>query len=216
MGSPDGRRRAEGPRASDSPLEADDSTELLGRLQQGDSSAWETLYLRHHDALLFAIRCRLGSGLRQRLASEDILHSVVADVLSDIQRFEARGPGSLQRWLSTCVLNKLRSKAEYFAAGKRAGDDPLSDSLAARLGGPSGEEPRYVDPEPWESLERSLLELDEAHREVVLSRTIDGLSNAEAAERVGKSREATSKLYNRAIARLGARLATLQGGATSS
>ena len=41
-------------------------------------------------------------------------------------------------------------------------------------------------------------------REVVLLRSIEGLGNDEAAALVGKSPEATSKAYNRALARLGA------------
>jgi RNA polymerase sigma-70 factor (ECF subfamily) len=185
----------------------DDSTALVHRAQIGDVAAWEELYLRHHDAILFAVRARLGAGLRERVTSEDILQSVVADALSDIRRFEPRGEGSFGRWLSACVLNKIRSKAEHFGADKRSGGVPLSDSLAGRLAAPADETPRYADPERWEVLEATLAELEPEQREVVLLRTIEGLSNVEAAARIHKSPEAASKLYNRALARVGARIA---------
>jgi RNA polymerase sigma-70 factor (ECF subfamily) len=191
----------------------EDSSALVSRAQAGDSEAWEALYLRYHDPLLFAVRSRLGGALRERVTSEDILHSVVADVFSDIQRFEPRGAGSFGRWLSTCVLNKVRSKAEHFAAGKRAGAVALTDSLASRLASKPVESPRYVDAERWDTLEQSMEELEDAQRETVLLRTVEGLSNAEVALRLNRSPEATSKLYNRAIARLGARIAARGGRA---
>jgi RNA polymerase sigma factor (sigma-70 family) len=189
-----------------------DSAVLVRRAQQGDASAWESLYLRYHDQLLFAVRCRLGSTLRQRVTSEDILHSVVADALSDIRAFEPRGKGALGRWLATCVVNKIRSKAEHHAARKREGGVQLSDSIAARLSALPDEEPRYLDGRRWEDLEGLLLGLDEVQRDVVVLRAVDGLSNAEVAQQLGKSPEATSKAYNRALARLGARLAARGAG----
>lgn len=189
----------------------DESTALVRRAQAGESEAWEELYLRYHDAILFAVRARLGGGLREHVTSEDILQSVVADALSDIRRFEPRGEGSFGRWLSACVLNKIRSKAEHFAAGKRSGGEPLTDSLAGRLAARGDEEPRYADAARWELLESTLAELEPEAREVVLLRTVEGLSNAEASVRIHKSPEATSKLYNRALARMGARVAARGG-----
>lgn len=181
---------------------ADDSLELLRRIQGGDARAWEALYLRYRDRLLLSIRCRLGAGLRARLASEDILHSVFRDALADLHRFEPRHPRALDRYLHACVLNKIRSKADYFGARKRAGEVPLSDSIVERIPNPSGAEPRYSDHQRFASLERALTSLSEDMREVVLLRTVEGLSNVEAAAALGRSPEAASKLYNRALAKL--------------
>jgi RNA polymerase sigma-70 factor (ECF subfamily) len=181
----------------------DISLELVERIQSGDGSAWEDFYVRYHDPLLFAIRCRLGANLRSRLQSEDVLHSVVADAFRDLGRFEPRGPGSLSHYLHVCVLNKIRSKAEFHAALKRSGDVPLSSSLADRLPTRGDAQLDYVDAARYERLERALAALPEDMREAVLLRTVEGLSNQEAAAALGKSEEATSKLYSRALARLG-------------
>jgi len=183
------------------------SLELVERIQGGDRAAWDQLYLRYRDALLFAIRCRLGGKLRSHLGSEDILHSVVRDALGELSHFEPRGPGSLKHYLHVCVLNKIRSKAEYYGAAKRAGAEALSDSVLATIPREGSTEPGYIDAERYERLERGLAQLSEEFREVVLLRTIEGLANKEAAAVLGKSPEATSKLYNRAVARL----ATLAG-----
>lgn len=182
---------------------SDLSLELVERIKSGDDSAWEAFYARYHDPLLFAIRCRLGRDLRSRLQSEDVLQSVVADALRDLARFEPRGAGSLSHYLHACVLNKIRSKAEFYAASKRSGDVPLSESLADRLESREGAPPSYADAPRYGRLERALSALPEAMREAVLLRTVEGLSNREAASVLGQSEEATSKAYNRALARLG-------------
>lgn len=180
-----------------------DSIELIRRAQDGETAAWESLYLRYRDQLLFSIRCRLGHGLRARLESEDILHSVFRDVIGDLRQFEPRGAESLNHYLHVCVLNKIRSKADYYGAQKRQGEVPLSHSLVATI--PSERDGRlaYVDDARYERLERALTRLPDDMREVVLLRRIEELSNKETAEVIGKTPEATSKIYNRALARLG-------------
>lgn len=185
------------------------SVEVARRAAAGDREAFAELYRRHHDGLLLTIRCRLSPGLRVRLTSEDVLQSVMADVLSDIARFEPRGSGSLARWLHTAALNKIRNRADHFAAGRRAGDVSLTDSLLVGLGGAPDAAPEYMAPERWEPLERALSALPEEMREAVVLRTLEGLSNEQAARELDKSPAATSKLYNRALARLGTRLAGL-------
>lgn len=185
--------------------DVDLSLELVERIRDGDATAFESLYRRYRDALLFSIRCRLGAHLRSRLESEDILHSVVKDALLDLRTFEPRaGANSLAHYLHVCVLNKIRAKADHFGAAKRKGEVPLTDSIAERLPSARGAaEPQYHDSERYEKLERALARLPEDQREAILLRRVEGLSNAEAAAVLGKTPEAASKLYNRALARLG-------------
>lgn len=185
------------------PPDTDTSTDLVRRIHEGDPSAWHALYLRYRDPLLLSIRCRLGPTLRSRLQSEDILQSVVKDVLVDLEKFEPRGATSLSRYLQTCVLNKIRVKAVYYGAQKRRGEVALTESIALGVRDAGGSEPRYLDSERYERLEKALTLLPEPMREVILLRRIENLSNTEVAEVLGKTPEAASKMYNRAVARLG-------------
>lgn len=178
------------------------SLELVQRIQAGDRGAFEGLYLRYHDALLFSIRSRLGSRLRASLQSEDILQSVVKDALGELARFEPRGPGSLRHYLHACVLNKIRAKAAQLEGGVRACERRASSSVLDELPGRDGE-PRYLDGARYERLEAGLAQLSAEAREVVVLRSVEGLSNDEAAHVLGTSPAAASKLYNRALARLG-------------
>ncbi len=180
------------------------SQELVQRIQAGDREAWGALYRRYHDPLLLAIRARLGSGLRAWLQSEDILHSVIQDAFEDLAGFEHRGAGALEHWLHVCVLNKIRAKAAHYGAARRAGEQRVTTS---ELDAAAAREPDYHDAETFGRLERGLAALPEEQREVVLLRALEGLANERVAELVGKTPAATSKLYNRALARLGGTVA---------
>lgn len=178
------------------------SRELIGRVQAGDQRAWDDLYLRYRDRLLFSIRCRLGAKLRQRLDSEDILHSVFRDALDDLLDFEPRHPGALDHYLHVCALNKIRSKAAYHAARKRAGDQPLSRAILDQLATQPASPPAYSS-ERYERLERALQALPPQLREVVVLRAIEDLPFEEVGRAIDRSAAAANKLYHRAIARLG-------------
>jgi RNA polymerase sigma-70 factor (ECF subfamily) len=183
--------------------EGDLSLALVRRIQGGDRAAWQDLYARYHDALLLTIRCRLGAGLRGRVQSEDILQSVVKDALSELERFEPRGVGSLRRYLHACVVNKIRATASRDVAGARGRARQASTTELDQLPSAAGDALDYFDGERFGRLERAMRALPDAMREVVILRTIEGASNEEAASLLGKTPEATSKLYNRALARLG-------------
>jgi RNA polymerase sigma-70 factor (ECF subfamily) len=170
--------------------------ELLSRVRGGEDGAWNELFRRHHDQLLFAVRMRLGPDLRKHLQSVDIFQSVALESLRALEGFEYRGPGSLNRFLNTLVTNKIRDRADTFRAHKRAGTVPLPDDIS------SAPESAYQDPELYERLERSLASLPEDFREVLLLRKVEGLSSKEVAERLDKSDEAVRKSYSRALARL--------------
>lgn len=189
--------------------EADVSTELVRRAKQGDHDAWDSLYLRYRDRLLLYTRCRLGPALRTRLQSEDILQSVFKDVVGDIDRFQPDGKESLNRYLHVCVLNKIRKKFDYFNAQKRAGDVPLTESVLEKSPD-STDQLDYWDSALYEKLELAIARLPEAMREVLFLRAFENQSNQEAAKVMDKTTEATSKLYNRALSRLGLMLSGIQ------
>jgi len=169
--------------------------EIVARIQEGDRKAWEALYERVHDELLFA-------GLRGKLESADILQSVVLECMGALPRFQDRGERSLRHFLHVLVTNKIRDRAATFAARKRRGTVALTDDLAAeQVSGPESR-PSYRAPERYVRLERALERLPEDMREVILLRRVEGLTSKEAAEHMRRSDAAVRQLYSRAIARL--------------
>lgn len=177
------------------------SLDLVRRLQRGENEAWEELYRRYHDQLLFAARVRLGTRLRAYLESEDILQSVARDAFLSMKGFEYRGPGSLAGYLHRMVQNKIRDRADSARAKGRSGALPLDPALAESLAAPEGE-PRYHDAPAYEKLERALAALPDDLREIVLLRKVDGLTSQEVAGRLGKTDQAVRQATSRALARL--------------
>jgi len=174
---------------------------LLGRARGGDEAGWRELYERYHDPLLFWVRTHLGPGLRRHLQSEDVLQSAALVWFRDLERFEYRGKGSLQRFLRRLILNKIKDRADFFGAARRAGAVTL-DETALSAGGDVG----YRDPETYDRLERALAVLPDELREVVLLHKVEGLPTQEIAERMGKTDDAVRKAYSRAIAKLALRM----------
>jgi RNA polymerase sigma-70 factor (ECF subfamily) len=179
------------------------SSDVIRRIQDGDRAAWDDLYHRYRDRLLLYIRCRIGRRLRSRLQSEDILQSVFKDAVVDLDRFVPEGKEALGRYLHVCVLNKIRSKVAYFDARKRSGDVPLLDDEVQKLADPRSVDLGYHDSRLFDRLEECLETLPDSMREVILLRLFESRTNEDVATRLGKSPDATSKLYNRALARLG-------------
>jgi len=173
---------------------------LLQQIRAGDGEGWRVLYERYHDPLLFWVRMHLGASLRRFLQSEDVFQSAAVEWLRDLERFEYRGEGSLQRYLRRLILNKIRDRADFYAAEKRRPAEPLDEDALPDTA------VAYRDHETYERLERALADLPEELREVVLLHKIEGLSTKEIAARTGKSDDAVRKSYSRALARLALRM----------
>lgn len=188
-------RPVEAARRPSPPLTLD----LVARIRGGDRGAWDDLYARYRDRLLFAVRCRLGAGLRQKLESEDILQSVMLEALGEMEGFAPEGPDSLRHFLHVLITRKIRDRADTFGAAKRAGDRPL-DTAAERAA--AATPPTYSDAPRFEALERALARLPDDLREIVTLRKIDGLPSAEVARRLGLTDAAVRKAVSRGMARL--------------
>lgn len=182
------------------PLPEHQTREILARIRAGDAAAWDELYRRYHDDLLFVARANLGQKLRGFLESEDVLQSVALEALKELPKFTPERQGSVRALLHRMVVRKIQDRADSVSAKKRAGGVPLTDSVERSLATPA--EPAYFDHERYERLERGLAVLPDDMRRVLLLRKVEGLSSKEAAEVMGKSDAATRQLYGRALARL--------------
>ena len=183
---------------------------MIARAQQGDSDAIARLYHLYEQRLAGEVYDKLGGALKSQMESRDLTQSVWKDVISDINQFEYRGPESFYRWLVQLSIHKIQTKGRYFAAGKRdlkkvkpiQQDDFSTDGERA---------PASTDPSPSEaaisreSLEKfkSLLDqFNEEQRRILIHRMRDGLDYGKIAEIMGKSTDATKKMYSRSLQKL--------------
>ncbi len=123
----------------------------------------------------------------------------------DLDGFSYQSPGSFLRWLSAIADHVIVDRVRYAGRARRAGDEVPFRSPS----NPQGPEPAdtktpsrlFAQQEAVERLLDHLAALPEDYRQAILMAKIEGLTTAEMAERLGKSREAVALLVYRAVKR---------------
>jgi RNA polymerase sigma-70 factor (ECF subfamily) len=180
--------------------------ELIQRVQDGDHSAWPAL-LRPHEPLLRArIRHLIGGRLRRRVSISDILQETLITAHERVSDFDPRSENSLRNWLIAIADRKarramqrhvdvsMRSIRRELTRGQRAATHQFRDRAPTPSAVVAADEAKSL-------ARRALAELSEADQQVLRLCREEGLRFPAAAERMGRSYEATKKLYGRALAR---------------
>ena len=186
--------------------EASPTRGLLDRLGKGDESAFTALFERHQKRLALLIHYKLSPHLRRLTEVEDVLQETFFEAFRDIEQFQYRNSGSFLGWLSRIADHVIADTARFHARQRRHAADLVR---FRSLGNPDGPEPMdsatpsrlLAEKETVQALIRKLDQLPEDHRRVILLAKVEGLSNAELAEQLGRTREAAALLLHRAIKR---------------
>ena len=191
----------------------DEVEELVERAQSGEVEALNELFARYHGTMVEMARRRLGARLRLKEEADDLAQTTFREATRDFAQYEYRGEGSLLRWLVQILHNKIRDKAEFYAAGKRdigrersttERDDGTGDSQ--RFEPPSGDlsVTRQVQRgEEFSILRDALSSLSPDHRKAITLVFFQGLTLRQAGERMdGRTEDAVRMLLRRAEKRL--------------
>ena len=185
------------------------SARLLKRARAGDRKAYDELFARVADRVLFFVRMRLGGRLRDKVDSLDVLQDVYMEAHKDLERFEHQGEGALARWLCRLVENRLRDLADHYAAKKRQPPGaalPVTAVLQAVRDSGTGPVTAAARIETRERLAKSMDHLEEEEREVLLLRFYQAKTYDEIAAATGRSSSAVRRLLGRALKSLGTKL----------
>ncbi len=167
---------------------SEDTSELVRRAQAGDRVAQEALFSEAYPNLLQAARFRLGPSLRSRLDTQDLAQTVYLDAFRDLPKYQYEGQGSFFRWVLGILENKIRSRAKFFGAKKRAADRvvPLDEKQgpAEDVTRPTA---RLIQNEERERREWAMDRLDKNYRDVIIQRYYLKTPWAEIGEQLGKS-----------------------------
>ena len=214
-GTPQRRREDRGEAFSlPAGFENDATADLVGRAKQGDTDALNELFAHYHTIMVEVARRRLGPRLRLKEDPVDLAQTTFREATRDFARYEYRGPGSLLKWLIQILQNKIRDKAEFYAAGKR------DSSLEVTFETPQGQENSRGAPEPssrdlsvtravqrderFEYLREALAQLSAEHRQAITLVFFEGLSLRDAGLRMGgRTEDALRMLLRRAEGKLG-------------
>ncbi len=171
---------------------------------------------RHEPLLRRFAEVRLPARFRRRVSVADVLQETNLAVHEHRADFEAHGPYSFRNWLLRIAERKIGEVIRrHGAAGRRSvGREVTADARPATgelPGGSSTPSQVAIAHELGELARRALTTLPESSREVLRLVREEHLSLAQAAERAGRSYEATKKLYARALARFVREFERLRG-----
>ena len=178
---------------------------LLEQAKSGDEQALSRAFERHRRRLAVLIHYKLSPRAQKFCEVEDLVQETCLRAFRDIGNFTYRSPGSFLRWLSAIADHAIIDRARYQNRERRAGEEVPFRSAS----NPRGPEPAdsrtpsrlFAQQEAVERLLKRMDALPEDYRQVLILAKIEGLSTAEMAERLGKSREAVALLVYRALQR---------------
>ena len=184
---------------------------LVRRMREGEPDALRVLTERHAARLQARIRRRLFAGLSRKVAVSDILQEANIVAAERMAGFQDRGAGSYARWFGRIVELKIKEVVRRYAGTQRR--DVAREVSNSRLPPSRG----IVSPAPTPSevlageelkdaVRRALKRLSAEHQRVLRLLQGDGLSLDHAAAALGRTREATRKLYARALLSLRAEM----------
>jgi RNA polymerase sigma-70 factor (ECF subfamily) len=202
-----GTNPGSGTTGGDQPL----TTMHVARAVGGDAASLEWLVQRLSPLLRSHAAYRLGSVLRRHYDPDDLVNDAWLAALPKLQELvggdRQRRTPILLKYLSSTVAYRIQSLARRHGRQVELPPDGDGDDPAARLQHPqSGVVTRALRAERHDLVQQCLAELEPRDREIVLLRGIEQLSTTATAALLGIGAEAAAKRYQRALAKLRARL----------
>ena len=191
----------------DEPAESELADEaLIRRVQAGDEHAFEILFQRHEAAVRAWIHEVLPRNLRRKVSASDLLQETRIVALRRCIEFHTQADGTFKGWLLRIVRHKVGDAIrQYMGTAKRGAVGEVERDARP-------ETADFVAPQPSPSevaiaaelrdrILNAMQALPDDYREVLHLTRFDQLTVAEAAKRMGRSPDATRKLYGRALER---------------
>jgi RNA polymerase sigma-70 factor (ECF subfamily) len=178
---------------------------LLEKAKAGDETALSRAFEKYRRRLAVLVHFKLRPGANDFSEVEDVVQETCLRAFRDLDHFTYQSPGSFLRWLSAIADHVIVDRVRYAGRARRAADEVPFRSPS----NPQGPEPAdtrtpsrlFAQQEAVERLLDRLAALPEEYRQAIVMAKIEGLSTAEMAERLGKSREAVALLVYRAVKR---------------
>ena len=187
--------------------------ELVTLAKEGDDSALERLCSVYGERVRRIIRLRMGSEIRPRLDSMDLVQDALFSALGGLEDFTYKNEGDFLRWLARITQNELRDNLDKIYTEKR----DIRKEVRLDNYGPTTDRGFVVNPAPFQTttpsvimskkedldkLEKAIDQLKPDYREVIVLAKIEGLTYREIADKLGKSIDSVGHLLSRAMVAL--------------
>ena len=166
----------------------------------------------YRDYLMLLVRLQLGSRLRAKIDASDVVQQAILNAYQGRSQFRGETEGEWLAWLRAILANALLAAARRF--GTQARDPSRERSLEGELERSSSRlesllvadqtspSERAVRGEELLRLAHAIARLPEDQRRVVELHYLKGLSVANVAEEIGRTRSAAVGLLFRGLKRL--------------
>ncbi|MHC5041976.1 MAG: sigma-70 family RNA polymerase sigma factor [Planctomycetota bacterium] len=195
---------------------ADGDASLLRRFREGDQNAFRQLLDQHVTGAHAQVGRWLPARLQRRVSVADVLQEARMVAFERRADFEDRGQGAFRKWFLGIARHKvLELVKRHDLAARRSAQREVTrgqrQATAQFAGGLPSPSQAAIASEMREFAARAFRSLSDDYREVIRLVREEGLNLKEAAARIGRSHEATKKLYGRALAQFGKEFAQLRG-----
>ena len=184
---------------------------LIERARGGDDAAFEDLCARYESAIKARIRPWIGGALRRKVSVLDVLQDVYIEAHRGLPAFDPRGPGAFGAWIIKIAELKAKEAVRRFSGTmKRDATREVSRDARAATGnvpgcGPSPSEVAMGE-EKREEIIAAMAGLPPDYRRVIELLQLGRLPLETVASMLGRTPQATRRLYSRALGRLADRL----------
>jgi RNA polymerase sigma-70 factor (ECF subfamily) len=204
---------------------APDSAEtqrLLQQVRAGEPQALDQLFARHRPYLSQLVELRLDPKLRQRVDPSDVVQEAQLEATRRLEGYLRQPAMPFRLWLRQLAQDRMLMMRRYHLGAARralgreiALPERSSLLLAQQLLAPGSTPSQQLEhQELSRRVRQAVSELPEADREVLLMRTVEGLSFEEVSYLLKIDSAAARKRHGRALLRLGKILA--EGGVKES
>ncbi len=169
-----------------------DERELIERAQAYETRAFAEIYERYYQGIYNFIFYRVS----EEPLAEDLTAEVFLKAMEAIQSFTFRGI-PFSAWLYRIASNLV---IDYFRRQPKSPSLELEETQVATDDSPSEAVESALT---QRELQRALSYLTDEQQQVIILKFVDGMSNEEVAQILGKTEGAVKSLQHRALASLG-------------
>lgn len=187
--------------------EFDTIQQLISASNGGDEDARETLFDQVQDFLRLMADKHLDMNMRHKIAASDIVQQTFCNAVKNLDGFRGENAAEFHGWLKAIVINEVKNARRDLRTAKRdftkektievdgsgVGDwqHPADENMT-----PSS---KALSDEQVENFYEILKQLPPDHAEVIQLRSIEQLGFKEVAEKMGRTQNAVTKLWYRAV-----------------
>lgn len=174
---------------------------LLQQARDGDPHALSTLLDSCRDYLLAIANSELETWLQGKIGASDFVQETFVAACNKFDDFRGTTEAELLGWLRVILLRQISTTGRsYRFTEKRSVDREVPDKALAKTSSNSRNPlSELMRDENVDRLKKAIAQLSPDYRAAIELRSIEQLSFVEIGQRLGRSEEASRKLWGRAM-----------------